>query len=249
MNVAAIIEARMGSSRLPQKTLMDVMGATLLERVIERIRLAQSVEEIIVATSTNDADDPIVSLCGQIAIPSFRGSEEDVLGRVYEAAKFFCADIIVQLGADCPFYDPELIDLLVSVIKWGGYAYAANDMKLTFPEGVDAHVVRYEALEASALEARSMKEREDTPRFIWNHPERFPIFNLEAVSGSALNRPEIRLTVDYEEDLHLTKKIYEKLYPANPRFSTFDLIQFLNTHPDLMRINAHCKQQSAVYLP
>jgi len=248
MKVVAVIEARMGSTRLPEKTLMDIAGTSLLERIIERINPSKTVQEIIIATSVNSNDDEIEKLCKKIELKCFRGSEDDVLGRVYEAIKDCNADIIVQCGADCPFYDPELIDLLVNIMKWGGYDYTANDMKLTFPEGIDAHVIKYKALEISAKEATDLKEREDTPRFIWNNPDRFRIFNLEAVPGSILNRPDIRLTVDYEGDLQLTRKIYETLYKENPRFSTFDLIRFLDKHPDWISINKHCKQRSAAYI-
>ncbi len=247
MNVVAIIEARMGSTRLPEKTLMDLAGITLLERVVERIKLAKTVGEVVVATSVNQKDNVIYDLCQAKSIHCFRGSEDDVLGRVYEAAKKYHADAVVQSGADCPFYDPELIDLLVGIIKWGGYAYTANDMKLTFPEGIDAHVICFNALEASANEAKDPKERDDTPRFIWNHPERFPIFNLEALPGSVLNRPEIRLTIDYKEDMELARLIYKKLYLANPVFSSFDLITLLDRHPDWLEINKHCEQYSAAY--
>lgn len=247
MKVAAIIEARMGSSRLPGKTLSNIAGATLLERVIERIRMARSVEEIIVATSVNAGDDPIELLCTKTGVSCFRGDEDDVLGRVYGAASGSGADIIVQSGADCPFYDPELIDLLTYVVKWGGFSYAANDMKLTFPEGVDAHVIHFDALKASTEEARKPDEREDTPRFIWNHPDRFPIFNLEALPRSPLNRPDIRLTVDYTEDLELTQIIYNELYSLKPHFSTFDVINYLDLHPEIKKINAHCEQRSAAY--
>ena len=134
--VVAIIEARMGSTRLPFKTLMDVAGKTLLERVVDRLKKAKSVDEVIVATSTSVADGQIEELCRIKNIPFFRGSENDVLGRVYEAALQFRADIVVQCGADCPFYDPDLVDLLVYSLALGGYAYAANDMELTFPEGI-----------------------------------------------------------------------------------------------------------------
>lgn len=248
MKTVAIIEARMGSTRLPKKTLMDVAGNTLLDRVVERIKLAKSVDEIVVATSTAAGDDAIVAHCSAKDIPCFRGSEDDVLGRVYGAAVEHRADIIVQSGADCPFYDPELIDLLIAILKWGGYAYTANDMQLTFPEGIDAHVITFEALEASAKEANGPEEREDTPRFIWNHPARFPIFNLEARPGSKLNRPEIRLTVDYEEDIKLTRFIYENLYPVAPEFTSFELLEFLDRHPEWSQLNSHCEQRSAAYI-
>jgi spore coat polysaccharide biosynthesis protein SpsF len=247
MKVVAVVEARMGSTRLPQKTLMDIAGAPLLERVIERIRLSRTVNEIIVATSVSSGDDAIENLCSLLKVNCFRGSEDDVLERVYQSLAGHDADIVVQSGGDCPFYDPELIDLLVFIMKWGGYDYTANDMKLTFPEGIDAHIIRYEALKTSAEEACDLREREDTPRFIWNNPDRFTIYNLEAIPGSLLSRPEIRLTVDYEEDLQLTRLIYNTLYKENPRFTTFDLIRFLDNHPEWLAINSHCEQRSAAY--
>jgi spore coat polysaccharide biosynthesis protein SpsF len=245
MKTVATIEARMGSTRLPAKTLLDVVGQPLLQRVIDRIALARSVDEIVVATSTGVGDDAIASYCEALGVACFRGSEDDVLDRVWRAAQAHAADIVVQLGADCPFYDPELIDLLVGVLRWGGYAYAANDMTLTFPEGVDAHVMTFAALEASAREARDPREREDTPRFIWNHPDRFPIFNLEARPGSPLNRPDMRLTVDYPEDIDLARRLYAVLRPG---FSTLDLVATLAGRPDWIALNAHCEQRSAAYV-
>jgi spore coat polysaccharide biosynthesis protein SpsF len=245
MRTVATIEARMGSTRLPAKTLMDVAGRPLLQRVIDRIALARSLDATVVATSTSSADDSIASYCDAHAIACFRGSEDDVLDRVWRAAQAHAADFVVQLGADCPFYDPELIDLLVGVLRWGGYAYAANDMTLTFPEGVDAHAMTFAALEASAREARDPREREDTPRFIWNHPDRFPIFNLEARPGSAFNRPDMRLTVDYPEDIDLARRLYAVLRPG---FSTLDLVATLAGRPDWIALNAHCEQRSAAYV-
>jgi spore coat polysaccharide biosynthesis protein SpsF len=245
MRAVATIEARMGSSRLPAKTLMDVAGRPLLERVVDRIALARSLDAIVVATTTSAADDAIAAWCEGHSVACFRGSEDDVLDRVWRAAEAHAADIVVQLGADCPFYDPELIDLLVGVLRWSGCAYAANDMTLTFPEGIDAHVMTFAALTASAREARDPQEREDTPRFIWNHPDRFPIFNLEARPGSPLNRPDMRLTVDYPEDIDLARRLYAVLRPG---FSTDDLVATLAERPDWIALNAHCEQRSAAYV-
>ena len=247
-HVVAIIEARMGASRLPGKTLMDVSGKTLLERVIDRLSLSKAVDTIVVATTTATRDDAVVDLCAKKSILFFRGSEKDVLERVYQTAKKYEADIIIQSGGDCPFYDPILVDILVSVLKFGGYAYAANDMTLTFPEGIDAHVMRFDALQTSAKEATNARERDDTPRFIWNNSERFPIFNMEAAPHSPLNRPEIRLTVDYPEDLSLAQKIYKEFGQRNLAFTSIELIDFLNANLDLIKINNHCKQQSGAYI-
>ena len=247
-SVVAIVEARMGSTRLPGKTLMDVSGKTLLERVVERLRLAASVHQVVVATSNNAGDDKIIELCKEKNISFFRGSEDDVLDRVYRTAKHFNADIIVQCGADCPFYDPELVDVLVGILRFGGYSYAANDMELTFPEGIDAHVIRFDALEISAEEAALTQEREDTPRFIWNHPERFSIYNLRAVAGSFYNRPDIRLTVDYPEDMQLCRLIYNELGDNTKNFTTKDVIDLLDNRRQWLKLNAHCEQHAAAYI-
>lgn len=249
--VVATVEARMGSSRLPGKTLMDVAGATLLERVAQRLEMASCVDQVVIATTTEAKDDPIEALCRDKDIAVFRGSEDDVLGRVHEAAAAHGAknrDIVVQSGADCPFYDPHLVDLLVATCVFGGYHYAANDMTLTFPEGVDAHIIRFDALAEAAAEATLDNEREDTPRFLWNHPERYGIFNLEAHPGSVLNRPELRLTVDYPEDMELTRLLYGAL-AGTPGFSTFDLLRILDANPGWATLNAHCEQLSAAYVP
>ncbi|NVJ91182.1 MAG: glycosyltransferase family protein [Methylocystaceae bacterium] len=247
--VVATIEARMGARRLPKKTLMDVAGKTLLERVVDRLSLSEIINQVVVATTTSSDDDAIANFCKEKSIAYWRGSETDVLGRVYDAAKHFNADIIVQSGADCPFYDPELIDVLISALQIGGYAYSANDMTLTYPEGIDAHIMTFDALEASAKEAKEENERDDTPRFIWNNAERFPIFNLEAAPKSFLNRPEIRLTVDYPEDMELTQKLYQYFEGVNNlHFTSKELVAYLDANPELAAINSHCEQQSAAYV-
>lgn len=244
--IVTIVEARLGSRRLPGKTLMDVHGKTLLERVIDRLRGSRTSEHLVVATSIHPGDDPIEHLCRQLGVDVFRGSEEDVLDRVYRAAQKAKATVVVQAGADCPFYDPELVDLLVQTLCWGGYDYAANDMELTFPEGVDAHIIRYDALKVSAENACAHDEREDTPRFIWNHPETFSIFSLKAVPGKAMSRPELRLTVDYAQDLELCRKIYAHF--QNEKFSTRDLIALLDQNPQWLKINEMCEQQVGAYI-
>lgn len=246
MRVIAIVEARMASTRLPGKTMMMVANKPVLELVIERLSMAKGVDEVAVATTTNHKDDVIVDFCEQNGIPYYRGSEEDVLRRVLETARKYKGDIIVQSGADCPFYDPELVDELVGIFKSGNYHYVCNDMKLTYPEGVDAHILSIEVLEEIDKKATKPRDRDDVPRYIWEHPEKYRIFNLEA--PEELYHPEIRLTLDYEEDLVLIRHIYEAIYPTNPKFSTLDVIKYLDKHPELKEINAHCEQRSAAYL-
>lgn len=247
MKVVATVEARMASTRLPGKTMMKVVNKPILELVVERLRMAKTVDEVVVATTVNPKDDVIVEFCKRKGISYHRGSEEDVLGRVIEAAKKFKGDIIIQSGADNPFYDPNLVDELVKIYKTGKYDYVANDMKLTYPLGVDAHVMSFETLKDVGKKATKPRERDDVPRYIWEHPKEYRIFNLEA--PKELCRPELRLTLDYEEDLILTRKIYEALYPKNPKFTTLDVIKFLDANPSLKEINAHCVQRVAPFLP
>jgi spore coat polysaccharide biosynthesis protein SpsF len=236
----------MGSTRLPGKTMASLLGKPLLYRVLERIRQARAVNEIVVATSVNPADDVIASWCEREGFSYYRGSEDNVLSRVVEAARTRRATGVVQLGADCPLYDPDLIDELVGIFLSNRYDYVANDMKLTYPEGIDAHVISMAALEEALAHAKDPRQLEDVPRYIWDHPERFAIFNLEAPAELFL--PELRVTVDYPEDLELIQRIYEALYPKNPLFRTRDVIDFVRANPHLIQINAHCEQRSAAYL-
>lgn len=247
MRVIATIEARMASTRLPGKTLRPLLGQPVLSRVVERIRRAKSVEDAVVATTTNPADDVIVEHCRREGIAWHRGSEEDVLRRVIATAQQHGGDLVVQLGADCPFYDPALIDELVGIYLAGGWDYVANDMELTYPEGVDAHVVARKTLEEVAAKTLRPRDRDDVPRYVWEHPDEYRIFNLRA--PVELHAPHVRLTLDYPEDLELTEAVYASLYPTNPAFTTVDVLALLRAHPELVKINAHCKQLSAPYVP
>jgi len=245
VRVIATVEARMSSTRLPGKTMMPLLGKPVLDRVIERIRWSQRVEEVVVATTTDTADGVIVEHCNDEKIRCFRGSEEDVLGRVITAAQNYQGELLVQLGADCPFYDPDLIDQMVDIYLAGEYDYVTNDMEPTYPEGVDAHVVALKTLEEVAGKTSNNKDREDVVRYIFERPEEYRIFNLRA--PSELYAPEVRLTLDYQEDFVLTEAIYSALYPDYPRFTTSDVLSFLETRPELRSINTHCEQLSAPY--
>jgi len=247
LKIIATVEARMSSTRLPGKTMMLIAGKPLLEHVVKRLQAAKKVDEVVVATTYNFLDDEIVSFCNLNNITVFRGSEKDVLDRVYQAAKVFHADLIVQAGADCPFYDPTLIDTLIELYLDGEYAYVANDMELTYPEGVDAHIMSMKILEEIHSLAIKPRDRDDVPRYIWDHPDQFPIYNLKAPPH--LFRPDIRLTLDYEEDLILTRKIYDALYSEEIIFKTENVIEYLDSHPELIKINSNCEQHSAAYLP
>ena len=145
--VVAIVQARMGSTRLPGKVLMDISGWSMLWHVVNRVRQAKWVDKVVVATSGSVSDDPVATLCEQEGIPCFRGSEDDVLDRYYQAAKWIGANVIVRITADCPLIDPYVVDDVVKHYVDGDYDYVSNTAPPTFPDGLDIEVFSFEALE------------------------------------------------------------------------------------------------------
>ncbi|MCQ5366113.1 glycosyltransferase family protein [Anoxybacillus salavatliensis] len=241
MKVAAIIQARMGSTRLPGKVLKKVLDKTLLEYQIERVKRAKTIDEIIIATTTKESDDPIVHLCQQLSIPYYRGSEEDVLSRYYEAATTFGVDVIVRLTSDCPIIDPNVIDKVVEqyLDNRDRYDYVSNTLTRTYPRGMDTEVVSYEVLKRAHEEARELTYREHVTAYIYHHPDQFRLCNV----SNEKDESKHRWTVDTEEDFLLIKNILETLYPLNPLFTLEDVIQILLDKPEWVEINAHIEQK------
>lgn len=246
MNIVGTIEARMGSSRLPGKTLMPVFGPKhLLALVVERFGYCREVDAIWVATSTETSDDAIAQWCDANGIKCFRGSEEDVLDRVVRTASEARADGIVQMGADSAYLDFRLIDELVSRFRTGRYDYVCNDMVLTYPLGIYGHVVRTGCLQAlNARRDLAAADREDVVRYIWERPEAYTILSLSA--PPPLQCPEIRLTVDYPEDFALARHIYRHFNQT--RFTTQDIIALYKEKPDLFRETKGLIQMQAPFL-
>ncbi|HOW53952.1 MAG TPA: glycosyltransferase family protein [Syntrophorhabdaceae bacterium] len=245
VKVVATIEARMGSTRFPGKVLERIGEETVLEWTAKRIRMAKLVDAVVVATTTSASDDLITDLCKQIDLPCYRGSEEDVLNRVASAARMMAADIVVQTGADCPFYDPDIIDQMIGILIKGNYHYVCNDMEEGYPVGVNLHVIASETFFDVDRLATSQRDRENVVTYIWEHPEDFRIFNL--TPPPELKRPDIRLTVDYREDLALLNELSKGI--NNDSFRTIDIIRYLEKNPSLLEINKNCKmkQSSCAY--
>lgn len=241
MKVAAIIQARMGSTRLPGKILKKVLDKTLLEYQIERVKRAKSIDEIIIATTTKESDDQIVQLCQQLSIPYYRGSEEDVLSRYFEAATQFNADVIVRLTSDCPIIDPNVIDKVVThyLENKDRYDYVSNTLTRTYPRGLDTEVMSYEVLKRAHEEAKELMYREHVTAYIYHHPDQFRLCNV----SNEKDESKHRWTVDTEEDFHLIKNILEMLYPTKPLFTFEDVIQILRSKPEWVQINAHIEQK------
>jgi len=238
----AIIQARMGSTRLPGKVLLQVVGKPLLWHVVNRVCRSKLVDEVVVATSTNRADQEIADFCLKNKIKVFRGSENDVLDRYFAAALKYRADFIVRITADCPLVDPEFIDKLVAEFKQGSFdhmgiatgAGVLQDKIKKYPQGLDASIMTFGALKTAWREATNPVDREHVSVFIWQNPGRF---SIGAPILPAKDYSNYRLTVDWPSDLKLIRAIYENLWPGDHNFGFGDVIKFLDENPKLLTIN------------
>lgn len=227
--ILAILQARVSSSRLPGKVLKPLLGVPMLLRQVERLQKARKIDRLLVATSVEPSDDAIGSLCEQQGIACFKGSLNDVLDRFYQAARTYTPEHIVRLTADCPLTDPALIDEVLDFYLDGGYDYASNAVESTFPDGLDVEVFRFSCLELAWQSANLPSEREHVTPFIHQQPNRFKIGHYKNSSDLS----HLRWTVDEPKDFELVSMIYEALYPANPNFSTQDILRLLDERPEL----------------
>lgn len=239
--ICATIEARMTSSRLPGKVLMEFCGKSDLEHIIERLRRSKYIDEIVVATTVNCQDDAIVELCEKINCKYYRGSEEDVLLRVLESAKSVEADYIVEITGDCPVIDWRHVDKLTEMFFSGEYDYASNTIERSFPRGFDTQIFPVTILEEVNNITRNPVDHEHVSIYIYTHPENYKLLNWKA--DQTMNHPEIEITLDTKEDYKLIKSIYERLYPSNIDFSSEEVVELLMNNPDLMKVieNTHRK--------
>lgn len=241
MKVVIINQARMTSTRLPGKVLKEVMGKPLLEYQIERLQRVKLADELVIATTTNASDLPIVDLCEKLDVPYYRGSEEDVLSRYYEAAWEHNADVVVRVTSDCPLIDPGVIDQVIKhyLENSSEYDYVSNTLIRTYPRGMDTEVFPYRVLEEIFNKAKGKADREHVTFFIYQHPELYSLTNLSYIRDESHHR----LTVDTPEDFELIKAVLEKIYPVNPAFTLEDCLQLLNEHPELIQINRQVQQK------
>lgn len=241
MKIVATIEARMESSRLPGKTLAPILGRPMLEMLIERLRRARRVDQVVVATTDRPADQAIEDLARRLGVGCFRGSSDDVLDRVLKAAQAHAADLIVEMTGDCPLLDPAVIDEAIAVFLAGQFDYVSNHLPRTFPLGLDTQVFPVRVLAEVAALTQDPADRENVSLYIYEHPERYRLGQFEA--PVEIRRPEFRLTVDTQEDLDLVRQIYERLYPAKPDFSVYDVVELLDRRPELAALNRHVRQR------
>ncbi|NRB06375.1 MAG: glycosyltransferase family protein [Richelia sp.] len=241
MKTVIIVQARMTSTRLPGKVLKRVLDKPLLEYQIERLRRVKLADEIIIATTVNETDEPIFKLCNRLSVPYFRGSEEDVLARYHGAATKHYADVVVRVTSDCPLIDPQVIDKVINfyIENLDKYDYVCNSLKRTYPRGMDTEVFSLKALHEAFVEATAQADREHVTPFIYRHLERYRLGHIV----SSENQSSHRWTVDTPEDFDLIRRIIEAVYPQAPEFSLEDCLNLLQQYPDWSNINAHVEQK------
>ena len=235
--IVCTIEARMTSARLPGKVLLPLAGKPALERLAERIQRSHYVDEIVVATTVNDTDQPIIDLCEKIRCSYSRGSEEDVLFRVLEAAKSVSGDIVVEITGDCPLIDHRHIDKVIELFYSGEYDYASNTIERSFPDGFDVQVFPVHVLEEVDRLTHDPIDRVHVSYYIYTHPERYKLLNWKA--EGVVYWPGLGITLDEKDDYKLINKIFEKLIPKNEDFSAEDIVNLLRSQPELIEINSN----------
>ena len=234
--IIAIVQARMGSSRLPKKSLMDIEGKTALEFMIDRVRKSDLIDDIVIATTVNQEDDVIADLCINNQINCYRGSENDVLDRFYQSAKKYEATIVVRLTSDCPLIDPDLIDETINLFITKKVDYASNAVppeKKKYPDGRDVEVFSFDALKKSWIETTDLKDREHVTFYMWDKRDNFNTIMLD----NDHDWGKYRITVDYKEDLELVRKIVKRLNENNLDGSTKEIIEIIESEK-LFKINS-----------
>ena len=238
MKVVAIIQARLGSTRLPGKVLLDLAGEAMLTRVVRRVSRAERVDEVIIATTTEKRDDELVEFCRKQGWPCFRGSENDVLNRYHGAAKAYQADRVVRITSDCPLVDPRVIDGVLEGLELQASDYASNTIRRTYPRGLDAEAFTFATLEKAWKEDLDPALREHVTQYIVRNPGQFGITQMSYDE----NWSHLRWTVDTPEDFDLVQKIYAHF--GHDEFAWTDVLPVLAAHPDWEKINQEIEQKA-----
>ncbi len=238
-HIVTIMQARQGSSRLPGKVTLPLMGKPLFMRQLERMKAARLCGTLVVATTTSPEDDSIASLCVTEGIPCFRGHATDLLDRHYQLAREYRADIVLKIPSDCPLIDPRVIDKVIGFFLDNRhlYDYVSNLHPATYPDGNDVEIMPFNTLEQAWMQAEKLFEREHTTPYIWERPELFRIGNVTMDSGDDYSLVH-RWTIDYEEDYRFIKAVYEALYEKDNLFSLESILELLRRRNDIYTINA-----------
>jgi spore coat polysaccharide biosynthesis protein SpsF len=242
MNIIAIIQARMGSTRLPGKVLKKILGKPVILWDLDRISLSKLINEIVVAIPYGKENDVIVDVIREYncKIKITRGNENDVLDRYYQAAVQTNADVVVRITSDCPLIDPVVIDQVIRQFLENDCDYCSNSLIKTFPRGLDTEVFSFKALEKAWNFAKKDYEREHVTPYITENPERFKLLNV----ANDIDLSYLRWTLDTKEDFEFINAVYKKLYPKKQLFLMDDILKLLSSEPELIEINKHIKQKT-----
>jgi spore coat polysaccharide biosynthesis protein SpsF len=238
MKVVAIIQARMGSTRLPGKVLAGIQGRPMLWHVVQRVRRAKTLNQIVVATTTQRTDDAIADFCSEQGFDCFRGSENDVLGRYYQASREYGADAIVRITSDCPLIDPEIVDRTVWAFLEESPDYASNSIVCSFPRGLDVEVMSLAALEVAWREATQDYQRAHVTPYLYENPRRFKILSVAADGDYSTQR----WTVDTREDLEFVRTVYSRFEHQDFLFK--DVLRSIEREPAIAEINRSITQKA-----
>lgn len=234
--VVATIEARMTSSRLPGKVLLSAMEEPMLAHLVRRLRAAPSIDAIVIATTVNSADQPIVDFAHAAGVGCFRGSESNVMARVLGAAESAAADVIVEITGDCPIIDPDIVEQTIRMFFHHSVDYMSNAVIRSYPDGMDVQIFSLEALRTASQRTDNPLDLEHVSRYIYQHPNEYRIGHL--VAPPSLHWPELGLTLDEEDDYRLLKQIIETLGQSDPLFGCNEVIRLLKSHPEWVAINS-----------
>jgi len=230
--IIVMIQARMGSTRLPGKVALPLGGTTVLEQVVERVSMAKTVNEVLVITTLSHHDLSLVKLCSGGNIRVFCGSEEDVLDRYYQAAKLIKPEHIIRITADCPLMDFKVIDLVVKKHLESGADYTSNVMHETYPDGLDVEIFTYKTLEKAWKEAVKKSDREHVTLYIRSNPETFKLHSVE----NPVDLSHLRWTLDEPEDYEFISKVYSS-FGSDKFFGMEEVISLLEKDPTLVTVN------------
>lgn len=243
MKIVSTIEARMTSSRLPGKPLFKANNISMLAHLVRRLKSIEIIDEIVLATTINKEDQPLVDEANKLGIKSYRGDEHNVMKRVIDAAESANADIIVEITGDCPIIDPKIIRQSIEIFINGKYDYVSNGAQRSFPDGMDTQVFLLETLKKSYTMTNSLLDYEHVTLHIRNNPDIFSHFDM--IAPVELFWPELGLTLDEEDDYILIKNIIEHFGDSNDLFSCSDAIEYLKKNPHIVDINKSVQRKGS----
>lgn len=237
IKVVCCVQARMGSTRLPGKVMLPILGRPVIWHVVNRLRHSRLIDEIVISTSANPLDDVIGNFARSEGISCYRGKENDLMDRLYQTAKLFNANAIVRITADCPLIDPKVVDTVVKKFLDNAEKvdYVSNIIKRTFPDGLDTEVIGYEALHKAWQEVTDEFWREWATMYFVENPQKFRLMNVEYFRDLS----KLRWTLDYREDLEFIREVYKHLYSNNENiFYMEDILKLLEQRPEIAEINS-----------